>query len=144
MASLIQWALKTVLPSSATVGFEDVLHTLKNPDGYVLVNTLATTNQSVLIKGTLTTLEEESFVNEYLTKYVEKPKTIVLYGLNTCDTTAQEKRTQLLSLGISDVVVYAGGLFEWLLLQDIYGMNEFPTTSKAADLLAYRPRRKIA
>lgn len=143
MASIIQWALKKVLPSNITIGFEDVLHALKTQDEYVLVNTLPATNQSVLIQGTLAASDEEAFINEYLNKYVEKTKTIVLYGLHSCDPTVHEKRTQLLSLGISDVVIYAGGLFEWLLLQDIYGLNEFPTKGTATDLLAYRPRRRI-
>jgi hypothetical protein len=143
MASLIQWALKKAMPSLPLIGFEDVLHALNRKDDYVLVNTLPLTNQSVLIKGTLAASEEEAFFDEYLNKYVEKTKTVVLYGMNSCDTTVHEKRTQLLSLGISDIMVYSGGLFEWLLLQDIYGQTEFPTNSKAADLLIYRPKRKI-
>jgi hypothetical protein len=36
------------------------------------------------------------------------------------------------------VFVYTGGLFEWLLLQDIYGKDEFPTTSDELDILKYR------
>jgi hypothetical protein len=143
MASILQWALKKALPSNVSVGFEDVLHALKTPEKYVLVNTLPLTNQTVLIKGTLAASEEEAFFDEYLNKYVEKPKTVILYGANSCDPTVHEKRTQLLSLGISDVLVYSGGLFEWLLLQDIYGLNEFPTTSRVRDLLAYRPKQRI-
>jgi len=131
------------MPSVSLIGFDDVLHAIKTPDKYVLVNTLPLTNQSVLIKGTLAASEEEAFFDEYLNKYVEKTKTVILYGMNSCDPTVHEKRTQLLSLGISDIMIYSGGLFEWLLLQDIYGQNEFPTTSKVVDLLAYRPRRKI-
>ena len=143
MAAIIQWALKKALPSNVAIGFDDVLHALKTPDKYVLVNTLPLTNQSVLIKGTLAASEEEAFFDEYLNKYVERPKTVVLYGMNSCDPTVHEKQTQLLSLGISDIMIYSGGLFEWLLLQDIYGLNEFPTTSKASDLLGYRPKRRI-
>jgi len=30
-------------------------------------------------------------------------------------------------------------LFEWLLLQDIYGSEEFPTTSHELDILKYKP-----
>ena len=30
-------------------------------------------------------------------------------------------------------------LFEWILLQDIYGESLFPTTSKQHDILKYRP-----
>jgi hypothetical protein len=31
-----------------------------------------------------------------------------------------------------------GGIFEWLLLQDIYGKELFPTTKKEADLLKFK------
>ena len=34
--------------------------------------------------------------------------------------------------------MYTGGIFEWLLLQDIYGKDEFPTTSEELDILKYR------
>ena len=30
-------------------------------------------------------------------------------------------------------------MFEWLMLQDIYGDNEFPTTKKELDFLKYKP-----
>jgi hypothetical protein len=97
-------------------------------------------SEQVLIKETLTAQEEETFINEYLSKYVETQKTIILYGRNSCDHSPQKKQTQLLSLGISDVYIYSGGIFEWLLLQDIYGASEFPTTNLVTDLLSYRPR----
>jgi hypothetical protein len=144
MTSLIQWAIKRTFPSfnERTTGFEDILFAISNPDKYALINTLPSSSQHVLIKGTLTAGEEEVFVNEYLHKYIEKPKTIIIYGMNCCDQSVHEKRAQLISLGISDVFVYIGGLFEWLLLQDIYGETEFPTTAKIADLLAYRPKRR--
>ena len=29
-------------------------------------------------------------------------------------------------------------MFEWLLLQDIYGDDEFPTTTKELDILKYK------
>jgi hypothetical protein len=34
-------------------------------------------------------------------------------------------------------------MFEWALLQDIYGVTEFPTTGGIVDLLVYRPRPLI-
>jgi hypothetical protein len=96
--------------------------------------------ESVLITGTLTATEEEIFINEYLSKYAENQKMIILYGKNCCDDSPRKKRAQLLSLGISDVYIYVGGLFEWVLLQDIYGTDEFGTTGVVKDLLLYRPR----
>ena len=46
-----------------------------------------------------------------------------------------------MSLGFINVYMYSGGLFEWLLLQDIYGDEEFPTTKKDIDILKYKPRK---
>jgi hypothetical protein len=37
--------------------------------------------------------------------------------------------------------MYTGGLFEWMLLQDIYGDAEFPTTSRELDVLKFRPHK---
>jgi hypothetical protein len=37
--------------------------------------------------------------------------------------------------------LYAGGLFEWLLLQDIFGAAEFPTTKKELDIIKYKPNK---
>ena len=34
-------------------------------------------------------------------------------------------------------------MFEWLLLQDIYGTELFPTTTKEVDLLKYKPCRLL-
>lgn len=99
--------------------------------------------EQVLISGTLSVSEEEAFINDYLSKYTENQKTIVLYGRNNCDDSPRKKRAQLLSLGISDVYIYAGGLFEWVLLQDIYGVSEFPTTTVVTDIIAYRPLNRL-
>jgi hypothetical protein len=73
-----------------------------------------------------------------LHKYDPYNKTIVVYGRNCSDMTVDKKYYQLLGLGFGEIVVYYGGLFEWLLLQDIYGMEKFPTTRKVLDILYYR------
>ena len=141
MSSLLQWAFTNTIPSfgDRSLGFDDLLHCIRNPAKYAIIHTMPAT-ESVVIKGTLTAAEEEAFINEYLSKYVDTQKTIVLYGRNCCDDSPRQKRAQLLSLGISDVYVYVGGLFEWALLQDIYGASEFPTTNPVTDLLIYRPK----
>jgi len=41
------------------------------------------------------------------------------------------------------VHIYPGGIFEWLLLQDIYGDDMFKTTSKELDILKYKPTNSI-
>lgn len=140
MSSLLQWAFQTAIPSlgNCSIGFDDLLHCIKTPDKYAIIHTMPA-SETLLISGTLKPAEEESFINEYLSQYVEHQKTIVLYGRNNCDDTPRQKRAQLLSLGISNIYVYPGGLFEWLLLQDIYGVDEFPTTTPVVDLLVHRP-----
>ena len=145
MSSLLQWAFESALPSfgGRSIGFDDLLHCIRNPAKYAIIHTMSAA-ECVLISGTLSVEEEETFMNEYLSKYVENQKTIVLYGRNSCDDSPRKKRAQLLSLGISDVYIYAGGLFEWVLLQDIYGVSEFPTTAVVTDLLAYRPQSRFA
>jgi len=141
MTSLLQWAFQTAMPSfgDRAIGFDDMLRCIRTPAKYAIIHTMPAT-ESILINGTLNPKEEEAFINEYLSRYVEDQKTIILYGRNCCDDSPRQKRAQLLSLGISDVYVYVGGLFEWALLQDIYGATEFPTTNLVTDLLLYRPR----
>ena len=68
---------------------------------------------------------------------LEKNKSIriIVYGMNSTDETIVKKYDQLIGLGFTNVYIYLGGLFEWLLLQDIYGLEEFTTTSKQLDIL---------
>jgi len=42
---------------------------------------------------------------------------------------------------LGDVAMYCGGLFEWMLLQDVYGSVEFPTTGREVDILKFRPTK---
>ena len=64
---------------------------------------------------------------------------MVIYGKNTNDEAIIKKYNQLMQLGFKNVYIYPGGLFEWLLLQDIYGNELFPTTKKELDILKYKP-----
>ena len=139
MSSLLQWAFQSAMPSlgNRAIGFDDMLRCIRNPAKYSIIHTMSATER-VLIGGTLSATEEEEFMNEYLSKYSETQKTIVLYGRNSCDDSTRRKRAQLMSMGISDVYVYVGGMFEWVLLQDIYGIDEFPTTGAVTDILAFR------
>ena len=56
-----------------------------------------------------------------LSTYDFRNKYIIIYGKNSIDITAENKYNQIKSLGFMNVLLYSGGLFEWLLLQDIYG-----------------------
>jgi|UniRef100_A0A6C0CD61 hypothetical protein len=105
-------------------------------DKLLLINTLAYSKQDCLIKNTITASQEEEILNSYLKK--NKAIIILIYGENCSDNKVIEKYNQLYKLGFSNLYVYIGGLFEWLLLQDIYGEDEFPTTSKIYDLLNYK------
>ena len=119
------------------INFEDVQIVLKHSDIYILINTLEETDQQCLIKNTIPIYQEESIINKYLK--TGKNMRIIIYGKNCNDEKIYKKYQQLLSLGFYNVFVYPGGLFEWLLLQDIYGTEEFPTTSKQLDVLKYKP-----
>ena len=64
---------------------------------------------------------------------------IILYGKNSNDELIERKTLQLQQLGFHNIFIYVGGMFEWLLLQDIYGEDVFPTTSKENDILKFKP-----
>jgi hypothetical protein len=118
--------------------FEDMLFALKRKDEFVLINTLPATEQECLIKTTLLYHLEESKINEMLNKYDLNSHKFIIYGKNSDDVTTETKYDQLSSLGFSNVFLYTGGMFEWILLQDVYGADEFPTTCKVKDILTFR------
>jgi hypothetical protein len=122
------------------ITFEDVQYVIKNVDNYILINTLENGEQNCLIINTIQCENEETIINNYLKKRLYDVK-ILIYGRNCNDEKIYEKYKQLISLGFYNVYVYVGGLFEWLLLQDIYGEKEFPTTLKELNLLKYKPNK---
>ena len=97
--------------------------------------------QTCLIKNTILCENEETVINKLLNEYNFKTYKFIIYGKNAADETVDKKADQLGQLGFSEIYIYAGGLFEWMLLQDIYGEKEFPTTKKVVDLLRYKPPR---
>ena len=60
--------------------------------------------------------------------------------MNANDNSTLTKYEQLVKLGFYNVFVYPGGMFEWLLLQDVYGDELFATTKKELDILKYKPQ----
>jgi hypothetical protein len=120
------------------IGFEDIQIVIKNHETYLLINTLLESEQNCLIVNTVPISQEETLINKYIAS--NKRIRIVIYGKHNLDDTVVKKNQQLLNLGFSNIFIYVGGLFEWLILQDIYGKDEFPTTSKQLDLLKYKPR----
>lgn len=125
------------LPEAKKIGFEDMKHALRTIDT-IIINTLPHADQTCLIQGTIPAGEEEETINRYIENGLSITKRVVVYGKHSCDNTAPAKCKQLQSLGFGEVYYYVGGLFEWLLLQDVYGEKEFPTTSKTLDILKYR------
>ena len=102
------------------IGFDDVREIVKS-DKYILINTLPSSEQQCLIRGTISCSDEENIINSHLNKNLG----IVIYGKNSNENKVYEKYGQLIDLGFTKIYIYVGGLFEWLLLQDIYGEDEF-------------------
>ena len=129
--------------STKKINFEDVQIAMKHPNQYVIINTMSITEQDCLIKYTLDCSIEEKVINEMLNTYDFASKKIIIYGKNSNDETSEKKYNQITHLGFSEVYLYVGGMFEWMLLQDIYGFDEFPTTKKVLDILKFRPQKNI-
>lgn len=107
---------------------------------FLLISTLDAARQDCIIKNTVSAKNEESQINDIISgknEYADRI-TVVVYGKNASDESVMTKYTQLKTLGILNVCVYLGGMFEWLLLQDIYGPELFPTTGKCLDILEFR------
>ena len=119
------------------VNFEDIKEVIKQTNKFILINTLKIDQQECLITGTIDVTKEEGIINNCL-KYNKSVK-IILYGKNSNEVSLFKKYEQLTNLGFTNVYLYPGGLFEWLCLQDIYGYEEFPTTTKELDILKFKP-----
>lgn len=122
------------------INYEDVQHVIKNTEIYVLINTLSESEQDCLIPHTTNINNEEILINKFI-KTGSKQIKIIVYGRNCNDEKIYTKYNQLTSLGFYNVFVYTGGIFEWLMLQDIYGEKEFPTTKKELNILKYKPNK---
>jgi hypothetical protein len=123
--------------SMKKINFEDMQTIIKNPELYLLINTLSISEQNCLIVNTTLAEEEEIIINKFMKQ--NKNIRIIIYGKNCNDEMIQRRFQQLLSLGFYNIFVYPGGMFEWLMLQDIYGKELFPTTKKELDFLKYKP-----
>ena len=123
------------------INYEDMQHIINNRD-YLIINTLNINNQDCLILNTMTPEQEINNLNKYIKE--NKKVKIVIYGENSTDAKIVDKYNQLYKLGFHNIYVYVGGLFEWLLLQDVYGEDEFPTSTKILDILKYKGKKKIS
>ena len=122
------------------INFEDVQYVIKNNEMFMLINTLCHEEQKCLIYNTSDVKKEEELINQFI-KIGNYNVKIVIYGKNCNDEYVYKKEEQLRKLGFNNTFIYSGGLFEWLMLQDIYGNLEFPTTSYDLDILKYKPNK---
>lgn len=128
--------------STQKINFEDVQYVLKNPESHILINTLNLSEQDCLLPNTINASQEEVIINKLL-KNGNKNIKIIIYGKNCNDENTYKKYSQLTSLGFYNVYIYTGGMFEWLLLQDIYNNTDFPTTKKELDVLKFKPNKVL-
>ena len=123
------------------VNFEDIQSSIVN-NNCILINVMKQNEQDCLIKSTININEEENIINEHINNY-NKDINIIVYGKNSNDIKIYDKYTQLIQLGFTNVSIYIGGLFEWMLLQDIYGFENFPTTKPELDILKFKPNKLL-
>lgn len=127
-------------PITKKINFEDVQQSLQQGN-VVLINTLEPHLQQCLIQGTVSVEEEVKRLNALLAE--EPDGRIIIYGMNATDGRGVTKYEQLINLGFTQVFIYSGGLFEWLLLQDVYGGDMFPTTTPNGDILKYKGKATL-
>ena len=123
------------------INYEDMQIAIKSPKAHLIINTMCSTEQSCLIVNTILAEEEEQIINKCLKE--RKNIQIVIYGKNCNDENIYAKYKQLTTLGFFNIYIYVGGMFEWILLQDIYGKELFPTTKKELDILKYKPSQML-
>jgi len=127
--------------STKKINYEDMQTVVKNPEIYMLINTLPVDGQDCLISTTVSVDKEEAIINKYLKE--NRGIRIIVYGKNCNDELVDKKYQQLLALGFNNVYAYMGGLFEWVLLQDIYSKDLFPVNNtnskKNIDILKFKP-----
>jgi hypothetical protein len=122
-------------PSVPSVNFEVVKQAVVT-GGADIVSTLEANNQKCLIRGTLAPDREVSILNARLAKGLVD-QIVLVYGSDCSDESVLSKAQQLVALGFRKVRVYRGGMFEWLLLQETYGSDNFPTMGAERDMLRY-------
>lgn len=135
--------------SQIKISFDEVQNKINGANGTaianittcIFINTLPENKQSCLIPTTTVSSDEEGTINKLLKNNSDVE--IIIYGMNNNDESVIRKYKQLVSLGFQNIYIYLGGMFEWLLLQDIYGTENFPTTSRELDIMKYKPSKKI-
>lgn len=125
---------KSAIDNIQLINF-DYIHKNLNND-IILINTLPEYQQDCLIIKTLPIKDEIEIINNLLSN--NKNKELIIYGKNCSDNSVFKKYLQLNNLGFKNIKIYNGGLFEWLLLQDIFGNDKFSTTEDIVDILKFK------
>jgi len=127
--------------------FDDIIMISNDPskNAHILIHVMDKEDEELLIKGTLLINEEIERVNSLLT-YGKMDVTIVIYGKNTDDfSKVIGKCRKLCNMWFCNIYAYLGGLFEWLLLQEIYGNEEIKTNIICKkNILDYKPAMSIS
>lgn len=96
--------------------------------GHTIIHIMPPDQEICLIKNTLTANKEIERINQFI-EQKHFDKTILIYGKNMGDyNVILQRHNQMRNLGFTRVYIYLGGLFEWLLLQELYGAANFPTS----------------
>ena len=128
------------VPPTNAVTHEFIQQWLSHPvRTTVLIHTLPLSEQQCLLPGTLTADQETDCINRWLQGGRNEPLEIVVYGKHASDPSVYAKVLQLQRLRIPTVWIYIGGMFEWILLQEVYGTELCPTTGICNDPLSFLP-----
>lgn len=107
------------------LNFDDMKQAIDR--GYTICHIMEEADEGIIIKNTLSVKDEIKKINDFL-QNDQLDGMIVLYGRNYTDIDKlAQRQKQLNSLGFMRVFIYVGGLYEWVLLQNVYGDKLFPT-----------------
>tara|TARA_Y100000748_G_scaffold303727_1_gene309857 strand:+ start:2960 stop:3376 length:417 start_codon:yes stop_codon:yes gene_type:complete len=127
------------IQSFSKVSYGSVQDIVMKNTNALLVCTLDKKNEQYAIEKTIAIENEENVINNMMKKR-QHDLIIVIYGENMYDDTVIKKYTQLKKIGFKNCYIYFGGLFEWFLLQDVYGQEVFPTMSTPMNgCLSFKP-----
>jgi hypothetical protein len=104
----------------------------------ILINTMPIHKQDCLIKNTIKAFIEEEYINKLLKKNKSKESEIIIYGIHHTDVSVIKKYNQLKKLGFKKVFIYFGGMYEWLLLQEVFGTINFQTDGNIKNIVEYK------
>ncbi len=111
--------------------------------GKTIIHIMNIGDETILIKGTLTAEQEVQRINTWINDIEHTANNdIFIYGYSDSDfNKLLQRQKQLNGLGFKRVYIYLGGMFEWLLLRDVYSADEFPVDGlikgAALDILRY-------